>query len=193
MKIYFATTNLGKVHTLNRNLKKYGITVTHAPMDLIEPRSSEIQEIALAKINQAYKKIKKPTIVIDSGFYVHALKGFPRAYVNFALETVDLEGILNLVKEKSCECEFRDCLAYMDETLKEPKFFISNFKGSIAKEPRGTLTERMWSRLWLIFIPTGSDKTLAEMSEKDYLAYKKKIGKKDSVGMQLAYWLKHRN
>ena len=118
MEIYFATTNQGKVQSLQRDLGKYDISVVQHPVDLIEPRSSDVQEIAKSKVNQAYSIIRKPTVVIDAGFYIHSLNGFPRTFVNFALETIDLEGTLKLIDGKSRECEFRECLGYMDEKLR---------------------------------------------------------------------------
>ncbi|MCG2718141.1 MAG: hypothetical protein L6408_04820, partial [Nanoarchaeota archaeon] len=92
MKIYFATTNKGKVQSLQRDLTKYGIKIVQEPINLIEPRSSDVQEIAKYKLEQAYPLIKKPTLVIDAGFYIDELNGFPRAFVNFSLDTIGLEG-----------------------------------------------------------------------------------------------------
>jgi len=126
MDIYFATTNKGKVQSLERDLGKHNISVIQKPIELIEPRSSDVQEIAQSKIQQAYPQINNPTIVIDAGFYIDSLNGFPRAFVNFTLDTIGIEGIVKLVDGKPRDCEFRECLAYMDQSLQEPKYFISH-------------------------------------------------------------------
>jgi XTP/dITP diphosphohydrolase len=193
MELYFVTTNPGKVESLQRDLGKYGISVVQEPRDLIEPRSSDVQEIAQAKITEAYAKIHQPTIVVDAGFYIHSLNGFPRAFVNFALDTIDLEGILNLVVNKPRECEFRECLAYMDATLSEPIYLLSHVKGKLAYEPQGVMQKHLWSRLGLIFIPDGSSKTLASMTLDEYTQWRAHSREKESLGQKLYAWLKENN
>lgn len=192
MEIYFATTNQGKVQSLQRDLGKYNISVIQQPIDLIESRSSDVQEIAQAKIQQAYSQIQKPTIVIDAGFYIDDLNGFPRSFVNFSLETIGLEGILKLVEGKSRDCEFRECLAYMDQTLEEPKYFIAHVRGQLADTSRGSMQKHLWSKLGLIFIPEGSEKTLAEMSYDEYLEWRKISREKNSSGQKLYDWISTR-
>src|SRR3989338_4979542 len=192
MEIYFATTNPGKVQSLQRDLGKYDISVIQQPIDLIEPRSNDVQEIAQSKIQQAYAQIKKPTIVIDAGFYIDELNGFPRAFVNFSLETIGLEGILRLVEGKSGGCEFRECLAYMDQTLEEPKYFVAHVRGQLANAPRGSMQKHLWSILGLIFIPEGSEKTLAEMSHDEYLEWREISREKNSLGQKLYDWISTR-
>ena len=56
--------------------------------ELDEPRSDDIKEIATAKVKQAYKIVKKPCIALDTGFFIDELNGFPRAFVNFSLDTI---------------------------------------------------------------------------------------------------------
>lgn len=192
MDIYFATTNQGKVESLQRDMGKYNISVIQEHMDLIEPRSSDVQEIAESKIQQAYVHIQKPTVVIDAGFYIDSLNGFPGAYVNFSLETIKLEGILKLVEDKPRGCEFRECLAYMDETLKKPEYFLAHVRGQLSENPRGSMNKHLWSELSLIFIPEGSSKTLAEMTSDEYLNWRKISREKNSPGQKLYEWISTR-
>ena len=173
MEIYFATTNQGKVQSLQRDLGKYDISVVQHPVDLIEPRSSDVQEIAKSKVNQAYSIIRKPTVVIDAGFYIHSLNGFPRTFVNFALETIGIEGILKLCEGKERNCEFQHCLAYMDKSLESPRYFSYEVKGNLSFNPKGVMQKHLWSKLSLIFIPKESNKTLAEMNPEEFLEWRK--------------------
>ncbi|MBW3015586.1 hypothetical protein KY330_04130 [Candidatus Woesearchaeota archaeon] len=192
MEIYFATTNNAKVISLKRDLGKYGIDVIHKKIELVEPRASEVGEIAASKMFQAFPVIQKPTIVIDAGFYIPALKGFPRAYVNFALETVGLEGLLKLTEEKSRVSMFKECLAYMAPGMKEPQYIMAYVDGSIT-EPRGEMQEHLWSDLALIFIPEKCKKTLAEMPYDEYLDWRKLWKEKHSLGFKLYQWLSSNN
>ncbi|MFH1589944.1 MAG: non-canonical purine NTP pyrophosphatase [archaeon] len=189
MDIYFATTNEKKL-SIRKDLEKDGIKIIQEPIELTEPRSSHVRDIAEAKINEAYSIIQKPTIVIDAGFYINALNGFPRAYVNFALETIGLEGILSMMEGKrDRSCEFRECLAYMDETLKEPKYFIAHVKGRLAYMVRGKMEEHLWSELGRIFIPDNHTKTLSEMNVKEYNKWRHKEREEHSLGTQLYKWI----
>ena len=135
-KVYFATRNKGKVDSLRSFLSKYGIEVIQVPFSIREPRTDDLEEIARQKVLTAYEKIGKACIALDSGFYIHSLNGFPKTYVNFVLKTIGIEGILKLVEGKERKCEFRNCLAYMDDSLEEPKFFKLKVRGSLSEGPR---------------------------------------------------------
>jgi len=189
MDLYFATSNEGKVKSLKRDFGNNGIKVIQQSVDLVEPRSNEVREIASIKIAQAYSIIKKPVVVIDAGFYIPSLNGFPRAFVNFALETIDLEGILKLVEGKPRECEFKECLAYMDSEIQEPIYFMSYVPGVLSNVVCGQMQNHLWSRLSLIFIPKGSQKTLAEMSPQEYSEWREVSREHDSSSAKLLDWL----
>lgn len=169
-EIIFVTSNKGKIASAQNELKNIKVLPYNA--ELIEPRSEDIEEIAKQKVLQAYNIVKKPCISLDAGFFIEALKGFPKTYVNHALETIGIEGILKLMKDipNRC-CEFRACLAYYDG--KEVQFFQSKSPGTIADSIRGYDNEKKWSELWYIFIPNKFNKTLAEFDEEDFARYGK--------------------
>ena len=192
MKITYVTTNIGKVQSLERHLKPYGIEVTQKSVELPEPRSSDVKLIAEHKARSAYKILKEPLVVLDAGFYVHSLNGFPRAFVNFALETIGLEGILNLVNGKSRECEFRECLAYIDDSLNEPQCFTSSIKGTVAEESRGVMQKHLWSPLACIFVPLHANRTLGEMTEAEYVQFWQDYPREDSCQKQFGEWFSAR-
>ncbi len=188
MKLNFATTNSGKVLTMQRDLAPFGIDVVQQSIDIPEPRSNDVQEIAEHKVRYAYHRLAAPVMVMDAGFYIDALNGFPRAFVNFALETIGIAGLLKLVAEDR-RCEFRECIAYLDERLETPKFFITHIRGQLAHERRGTLHEGHWSDLALVFIPEGRTRTLAEMSMEELDRWREQSGAKDPHAKELPAWL----
>ena len=169
-QIFLATNNQGKVNSLQNALSNYDIEIKHVPLELPEPRSDNLKIIAKGKVLFAFDKIKKPCVAIDSGFYIYSLKGFPKTFVNFVLETIGIDGILRLVAGKSRDCEFRSCMAYFDKSLDEPVYFESITKGSLAELPRKQI-RKSWGKLHSIFIPEGSKKTLTEMSEEEHKAF----------------------
>lgn len=100
MNLYYATTNFGKALSLQREFDKYGVNLYHAVLSILESRSDYVDDVAREKVIQAYKIVKQPVVVNDAGLYINSLKGFPKAYAVFALETIGLEGILKLVDGK---------------------------------------------------------------------------------------------
>jgi len=180
MQLFYATTNQAKVHSLQKDFEHYGIQIIQVPIPLPEPRSSDVKAIAREKVLYAFQKLHQPVLALDAGFYIFALNGFPKAYVNFMLETIGIEGILKLVADTDRACEFRECLAYFDGSLAEPQYFVRHFKGAIATQPLGQLQSHLWSPLSLIFIPEESSKTLAQMTYQEYLEWERVARKKAS-------------
>lgn len=167
-QIMFVTSNLGKVKSAQRELKD--VEVVQYEAELIEPRSDSIKEISKIKVLQAYKMVNKPCIAMDSGFYIEELNGFPRAYVNHALETIGVEGILKLMEDKeNRECKFKECLAYYDGT--SMKFFEAETDVVLANEIRGSDKEENWSKLSYIVEVKELRKTIAELNDKEREKY----------------------
>lgn len=166
-KIVFVTTNKGKIASAKKFLGDENIEVVPYNYELIEPRTDDIQEIAKQKVLQAYSVVKQPCIAMDSGFYIDALNGFPRAFVNFALDTIGTQGILDIMRGKeNRKCSFKECVAYYDG--KEIEYFFCEHKGTLAQEYRGEDKAQQWSPLWHIykdsFDPT---RTLSELTDEE--------------------------
>ena len=100
-EIIFVTHNKGKISTAKKQLQEIDFKVFE--YDLEEPRSDDIKYISKYKVMEAYKLVNKPCISLDSGFWIDELNGFPRAFVNFALGTIGIEGILKLMEGKKIE------------------------------------------------------------------------------------------
>lgn len=173
-KIIFVTSNQGKYLSAKNFLRKYNINVVQKNLEIPESRES-IEEIAIQKSKYAYKILKKPLIAIDAGFFINSLNGFPRMFVNFVLETIGTEGIIKLIEGKNKTCEFKEILCYCDNIQTKPKLFERIVRGTISKKPRGKVKPYHWSKLALIFIPEGKRKTLAEMTKKELMNFRKRV------------------
>jgi len=174
-QIFFATINKGKVNSIASVLSKFNIEVVQKPLEIPEIRNENLKAIAIHKVLYAFENIKKPAIALDAGFYVHSINGFPKMYVNFALKTIGLNGILKLVENIDRSCEFRNCLAFLDGILKEPVVFEESVKGRLADKPKGKKQDYFWSDLFFVFVPEGKDKTLAEMTPEEYYKWQEKL------------------
>ena len=163
-EIIFVTKNKGKVASAQSFLTDVKLSIYE--YELNEPRTDDIREIAEYKVRQAYELVKKPCIALDAGFFIEELNGFPRAFVNFALDTIGTNGILKLMENvENRKCAFKECMAYYDgENI---LYFYGNHEGTLAKEVRGNYTDKKWSDLWYIFIPFNKKKTLVEMTDEE--------------------------
>lgn len=161
-EIVFVTHNKGKAKSAEKYFEGDNIRFQTIDFELDEPRSDDIREIATAKVKQAYQLVGKPCIALDTGFFIDELNGFPRAFVNFALDSIGIDGILKLMDGKeNRKCRFEECLAYHDG--KEIHYFYGKHPGNLSQKMQGLDREEKWSDLWYVFKPEHFDKTLAEM------------------------------
>ena len=163
-EVIFVTHNKGKIESAKKYLKDVNFKVLE--YELEEPRSDDIKEIATAKVKEAFEIVKRPCIALDTDFRIEELNGFPRAFVNFSLDTIGINGILKLMENKeNRKCYFGECLSYYDG--KELHQFMGKHEGNLAKEILGNNEEEKWSDLWYIYKPYGYDKTLAQMTKEE--------------------------
>lgn len=163
-EIVFVTHNKGKIESAKKQLEGVNFKVFEYELD--EPRSDDIKYISKAKVEEAYSLVNKPCISLDCGFYIDELDGFPRAFVNFALDTIGIKGILKLMEGKeNRSCRFLECLSYYDG--QELYQFMGKHEGKITNEILGNDTDKKWSDLWYIYAPSGYTKTLAQMNDEE--------------------------
>ena len=163
-EIIFVTHNKGKIAAAKKNLKNVNFKVFEYELD--EPRSDDIKYISKYKVKEAYKLVNTPCISLDCGFWIDELDGFPKAFVNFALDTIGIKGILKLMEGKeNRSCRFTECLSYYDG--KELHQFLGKHEGMLSEQIKGNDTDEKWSDLWYIYKPYGYNKTLAEMTHEE--------------------------
>jgi len=183
-EIVFVTHNKGKA----KSAEKYfdNLKISTYDFELDEPRSDDVKEIATAKVMQAYKVVGKPCIALDTGFFIEALNGFPRAFVNFSLDTIGINGILKLMEGKTNrKCRFEECLAYHDG--EKILYFYGKHPGNLTTELKGLDREEKWCDLWYVFKPKGFDKTLAQM-DSDERENRRKIDGSVQAMQEFAKW-----
>ena len=163
-EMIFVTHNKGKIASASKRLE--GVNFKVFEYDLEEPRSDDIKYISQYKVMQAYKLVNNACISLDCGFWIDELNGFPRAFVNFALDTIGITGILKLMEGKeNRNCRFTECLSYYDGN--ELHQFMGKHEGSLSTEILGNDSDIKWSDLWYVFKPYGYDKTLAQMTDEE--------------------------
>jgi XTP/dITP diphosphohydrolase len=112
------------------------LEVEYRALEIPEPRSNDIAEIAREKVRYAYCQLNTPLIVDDTGFFIDALKGFPGPYAAYILNSIGNAGILKLMEGISDrDARFTTAIAYADERGIE--VFTGTLEGKIALCPRG--------------------------------------------------------
>ena len=169
-EIVFITGSEGKRKEVQRYLDRNNIKLLCYDYDIYEPEINDIEFIAKTKVLQGYKKVNKPCIALDAGFYIEEYPndpGFPGAFVNRSLlNKMSLEELLNNMKDVSNRnCYFKECLAYYDGN--EIKYFYGYTHGKLSYEVRGNKNKKSWSDLWMVFIPKNYDITMGEMSDEE--------------------------
>ena len=103
------------------------------------PRSSPLTSPASrpAKPADAYAQLGQPVLVDDTGLAVHAWNGLPGALVAWFLDTVGLQGILDMAAGiTDRRATATSALGYADAT--GARVFQGTMDGTLATEPRGT-------------------------------------------------------
>lgn len=189
LTIHFVSTNKGKHRSLQDKLAPYGIHVIISDFELTELRVDDSETIAADKVLQAYERIRGPVIALDAAFRIPALNNFPGTYINQALKTIGLEGIMKLMADqRSRRCEFYDVLAYMDDRLERPKLISRTIRGELAEEISDAVFPDAWSLLSKIFIPSGCDNVQAALTDEERARASAQSG---ALYLQFAEWVLH--
>ena len=173
--ILFLTSNPGKVAEAKTILNKYGVSIIIKPAKGIEIQSDSFSKIARVCAESAYKQIRRPLFVEDSGLFINALNGFPGTYSSTVYRQIGCPGILRLctglqnraasaaravpARALKRAARFMCAVAYADK--KGVKVFEGECHGAISKKEIG-LTGFGYDP---IFIPEGYGKTFAQLPQ----------------------------
>lgn len=190
MQILFVTSNKGKVRNAREALRKYNVSVRQFNMNLVESRSENPSIIAQEKAKQAFRLLRKPVMVEDSGFFIKALGGFPKTHVRFSLATLGVENILQMLKGKKDRwAEWKMTVAFADVSGR-CKLFTFREHGEIASTLRPKKRPVM-SDYWRIYIPKMKKENrlaLCEMSGSELLEWQKYYATHNQF-MKLGRWI----
>ena len=194
-QLVIATKNKGKVQEFRDMFSKYGIEVKSLldfdqAIEDIEETGTTFSENAIIKAEAIAKEFKIPVLADDSGLEVDALQGEPGVYsARYAgLEKNDqknLEKVLENLKgvPKSERTARFVCAAAVARPGEETFVKIGTCEGLVALEPQGDHGFGYDP----IFLPTGSERTLAEYTSDE----KNAISHRHHAIVQLEDWLKN--
>lgn len=192
-KLVFVSSNFGKVVSVKTVASMfYGIDICSCSLDFLEPDVNDISCISKTKAEYAYQELGYPCFVSDTGFYIDYYPnqpGYPGAFVKRSGVSSNLEKLLDDMKDvDNRSCRFVDCITYYDGECFQQ--FFGESRGELATEVSGENMNNAKSELWKVFIPEGYHSTLAGMSSKEMLQYKKET-RKNSATVQFLDWYRN--
>ena len=179
-KIWLATGNSHKVEEAREVLTEYGIDLEHLPFERLEIQADDPGEIAAYSLRQIPDD-GRLVAVEDAGLFIDRYGGFPGPYSSYALEKIDLPGILRLMEGVGDrEAAYHSFVALRKEG--EIRLFQGTVAGKIAHAMRGSHGFGYDP----IFIPDeGDGRTFGEMSDEE----KNAISHRARAFRSLGAWL----
>lgn len=165
MKINYVTTNKLKFAIAEQFFSASDEhTLVQYALETPEIQSKSCEEIASFSAIHAAQEIGEPCVVVDAGFFISALGGFPGPFVKYTNEWLSEKHLLRMLDATD------DRSAYFLDVLAvgfpdgHTKTFPRKVEGHLARDGEYTLSH--WPANSL-FIPDGYTKPLGSMSEQE--------------------------
>ena len=129
-KIWFATSNKGKLIEVQERFSHFGIEVEQLEAPYPEIQADTLDEVVEDGLKFLWKEHGRPLMIDDSGIFLDNREGFPGVYSAYVLHTLGCRGILDLMhSDTERQAHFECCAGYIDEngnkgTLEEIKIII---------------------------------------------------------------------
>lgn len=158
----------GNQHKADYLAQWLGVPVEHRKLDLDELQSLDPLEVAEHKVRQAYAQVKRPVLVDDVSLTFAGLGSgkLPGPLIKWFLEELEPTGLCKLVDGLPTR-EATASMLYALYDGQELHTFSATIPGRIAPKPRSA-QHFTWKTSWnTVFIPNGSSKTYAEMTDDE--------------------------
>ncbi|HYK93341.1 MAG TPA: non-canonical purine NTP pyrophosphatase [Thermoplasmata archaeon] len=167
MDVRFVTSNDGKFREVRRLLAPFGLRAVRVRRVMPEPQTDRLETVVRAKLG-SLPPSPEPTVVEDSGLFIHGLNGFPGVYSAHFYRVWGFDPILELLRRRDRSATFRTVAGLRVGT--RVRLFAGDCPGEVVDRPRG----RGGFGFDPIFRPRGSRQTYAEMSasEKDLYSHR---------------------
>jgi XTP/dITP diphosphohydrolase len=159
MRLRFLSSNPNKIAEARAILSPGGFELISVERKLDEIQSGDVEFLVRDKCIKAFRLIGRPVFVEHTGLYIEALNGFPGGLTQVFWDTLGAERVSKLFGREDGAAVARTRIGYCDGRCVHQ--FEGEVSGSLASEPRGDPSQ--WD---CVFIPEGSDETLAEMGER---------------------------
>ncbi len=164
-QLLYATTNKYKIMIANNVLEDFDIELVKMPdqeFEVTEIQSDNQEEVAIHKAENYFTVLNKPLVSMDSGLFINGLKGFPGVYTKYALDTIGVDGIMQLMKNTENKSAYTQrTVAFTDGNT--TMTFVSRCHGILLSAKRGD-EGRDYDAIFLV---DNFSKTLSEMNDEE--------------------------
>jgi len=148
-KLILVTQNEHKIEELTPVFEELGVPFETSGLEKYEVRAPSVGMVAMEAAKHAYKVLKRPVVVDDTGLYIEALSGFPGPYAAVLR-------LMDVVEDR--DARFDTGVGYADGWVF--RYFVGTMYGDIASAASG----KGGFGYDPIFIPDGESRTYAELS-----------------------------
>lgn len=161
MKIRFLSSNKFKIDEVREILGPLGVEAIPVARKIDEIQTDDVDRLIRDKAIKAFEMIGRPLFVEHTGLYADALKALPGGLTQVFWDTLQADAVAELFKAlKNQRVSAKTHIGYIDGY--KIKTFVGEVQGTFPDEPRGP-RDFQWD---CVFIPTGFDKTFAELGNK---------------------------
>jgi XTP/dITP diphosphohydrolase len=162
--VTFVSSNPGKSREAAAILRPYGIDVRWRRRILLEPQAENLETVVRAKLT-AVRGIPGWVLVEDSGLFIPSLGGFPGVYSSYFEkiwgQTIHFRPFFDLLRHRDRHATFRTVAGV--RRGHQISLYVGESQGHIGSSPRGTRGFGYDP----IFVPNGSTRAYAELSEEE--------------------------
>ena len=164
--IVLVTGNRGKLAEARRLC---GADLEAVDVDLPEIQSLDLITVLRAKGEQAFRRLRRPLIVEETGLELASMSGFPGPLVKWMLLAVGAQGIARSAIALGDDRATARCALLLLEPERE-LVAVGETRGKVVLPPRGA-GGFGWDP---IFLPEGEERTYAQLrsDEKDRLSHR---------------------
>ena len=136
-QVIMVTGNMGKWKIASDIFRKYNVELLHHKMDTPEIQSFDVEEVSKYSAQYAAKKLNKPVIKSDVGYYISSLNGFPGPFLRYVNHYLTSEEVLKIMRgKKDRKIVLKECLTFASPTG-EIKQFINEEIATISTKAYG--------------------------------------------------------
>jgi XTP/dITP diphosphohydrolase len=178
--VWFMTQNPGKFREALSILSSYGIRVRQLNQAKLEIQDRKLENVASFALRTALVDENRLIAIEDSGLFIRSLDGFPGPFSSYALDTIGLDGVLDLLRNRKERTAYFQCSLAVGSRWVKPLVFTGVVKGRIAKAALGNNGFGFDP----IFIPDGSVETFGQLDE----SFKTKHSHRAKAFAKFARW-----
>ena len=148
-----------------------GRSIARVALNLPEIQAASLEDVAREKASAAFRELRRPVVVEDSGLEFAAWLGLPGPFTKWFEQAIGLEGLARALDGAATRRATAACVLSF-HSARDRFSCAGRLAGSIAPLPRGS-GGFGWDS---IFEPEGEARTLAEMSseEKNRISHRRR-------------------